>query len=184
MRRAGFGATRDELEELAEKGYEAAVEDLLHPERFPEQEDMDLLRRYGGAVGNGHYHGEWEHRMVNSQRPLAEKMALFCHQVFATATEKSKIHVYDQIDMFRRIGLLDLRTILTGLSADPAMLMWLDNQENFKGEPNENYGRELLELFSMGVGNYTEEDVKASAMAFTGWTFETPIPALSTRHGS
>ena len=184
MRRAGFGATRDEIEELAEKGYEAAVEDLLHPERFPEHDDHDLLRRYGGALGNGHYGGEWEHRMINSQRPLAEKMALFCHHVFATATEKSQIHVYDQIDMLRRVGLSDLRTILTRLSADPAMLMWLDNQENFKDEPNENYGRELLELFSMGVGNYTEQDVKASTMAFTGWTFETPIPGGSTRRGS
>ena len=173
MRRAGFGATREELDELAGKGYEDVVEELLHPDQFPEQDDHDLLRRYGGAVGNGHYGGEWEHRMINSRRPLVEKMALFCHHVFATATEKSLEHVYDQIDMLRKFGLSDLRTILIKLSADPAMLMWLDNQENFKDEPNENYGRELLELFAMGIGNYTEQDVKECARAFTGWTVAT-----------
>ncbi len=77
--------------------------------------------------------------------------------------------------MFREHGLSDVKTILTKLSKDPAMLMWLDNNENLKEEPNENYGRELLELFSMGVGNYTEDDVKGATMAFTGWTFLVPF---------
>ena len=120
----------------------------------------------------------WIYRMVNTPRPLEEKIALFWHHVFATANYKcehppSMIH---QINMFRRVGLSDLRTILTQLSKDPAMIYWLDNNENHKGEPNENYGRELLELFSMGVGNYTEEDIKMVGRAFTGWTFSQPIP--------
>ena len=80
--------------------------------------------------------------------------------------------------MFRRVGMSDFRTVLLELSRDPSMLFWLDNNENHKDEPNENYGRELLELFSMGVGNYTEEDVKSSAYAFTGWSFVQPA------HGS
>ena len=78
---------------------------------------------------------------------------------FATANSKSP-PVAAQIDMFRRNGFSNLKTILTDLSRDPAMVFWLDNNENVKGQPNENYGRELLELFSMGVGNYSEEDIK------------------------
>ena len=84
-------------------------------------------------------------------------MTLFLHHLFPTASEKSGPFVSDQIEMFREVCLEDLRTVLTRLSADPAMIMWLDNQENHRTEINENYGRELLELFSMGVGNYTEE---------------------------
>jgi uncharacterized protein (DUF1800 family) len=115
--------------------------------------------------------------MVNTRRPLEEKIALFWHHVFATGLFNSRHPPSStrQIEMFRRVGLSDMRTILTGLSKDPAMLMWLDNNENHKDEPNENFGRELLELFSMGVGNYTEDDIKMAARAFTGWTFTQPI---------
>ena len=176
MRRAGFGTTRDELEEHAAKGYEAVVEDLLHPERFPEVEE-DLLQRYYRSEGLNVYTGVWIYRMVNSQRPLQEKTALFFHHLFATALHKTQhTTIYKQIEMFRRVGLSDLRTILTELSKDPAMIFWLDNNENRKDEPNENFGRELLELFSMGVGNYTEQDLKMAARAFTGWTFTQPVP--------
>ena len=179
MRRAGFGATRDELEAHAAKGYEAAVEGLLHPERSPDVEEDVLRRYYGGPEENPTLAAAvWIYRMVNTQRPLQEKMALFCHHLFATGDSKLE-HIpslVTQIEMFRRLGLSDLRTVLTELSQDPAMICWLDNNENRKGEPNENYGRELLELFSMGVGNYTEEDLKMAARAFTGWTFAQPIP--------
>ena len=81
-----------------------------------------------------------------------------------------------QIWMLRRVGLSHLRTILTELSRDPMMIDWLDNQENHREERNENYGRELLELFSMGVGNYSEDDIKNAASAFSGWSFIQPIP--------
>ena len=176
MRRAGFGARREELEEYAAKGYEAVVDDLLHPERFPEI-DEDLMGRYYDEAGGRGYHGKWLYRMLNSKRPLLEKMALFWHHVFATGSQKV-MHNYasiEQIETFRRVGMTDLRTILVELSKDPAMIAWLDNNVNHRVEPNENYGRELLELFSMGVGNYTEDDVKAVTHAFTGWTFKTPI---------
>ena len=175
MRRAGFGATRKQLEELAAKPYEDVVEDLLNPDRFPEVEEA-LIERY---LGYDNVNGVcWIYHMLASPRQLEEKISLFWHHVFATARNKSE-HLYSQhtqLEMFRRVGLSDMRTILTELSMDPAMLFWLDNNENIKGEPNENYGRELLELFSMGVGNYSEDDVKQAALAFTGWTFEQPVP--------
>ena len=182
MRRAGFGATRDETEAYASKGYEDVVEDLLHPERSPVI-DEDLISRYNGWDHNTPGGAPlWLYRMVNTKRPLEEKITLFWHHVFATGTAKSEhgpSH-HRQLAMFRRVGLSDMRTILVELSKDPAMIYWLDNSENHKGEPNENYGRELLELFSMGVGNYTEEDIKMAGRAFTGWTFEQPIPLYTT----
>ena len=202
MRRAGMGATRDELEALVEKGYEAVVDDLVHPERFsqggpdivhpylhgplPEEpfpdDNEDLLLRYYRGIGapGASSPGKWIFHLVNSQRPLKEKTALFWHQVFACAASKSAHPRTNrrQLEMFRRVGMSDFRTVLLELSRDPSMLFWLDNNENHKDEPNENYGRELLELFSMGVGNYTEEDVKSSAYAFTGWSFVQPA------HGS
>ena len=187
MRRAGFGATRTEIEELSEKSYEDIVEDLLHPERVEDLEE-DVLKRYNIELS---YHdavqlwsGRWIWRMINSRRPLEEKMALFWHHVFATAWYKSEHSptIINQIEMFRRVGMSDLRTILIELSKDPAMNYWLDNCENHAGQPNENWGRELLELFSMGVGNYTEDDIKNAARAFTGWTFKQPIPLYPFGH--
>ena len=170
MRRAGFGATRGELEEYASRGYDAVLDDLLHPERFPVVEE-DLILRY--RRGTPHYHNpERMYRMVVTRRPLEEKMSLFWHHVLATSAAK----VQDtncmllQAETFRRNGMSDLRTILLDLARDPAMIMMLDNRENHKDEVNENWGRELLELFTMGVGNYTEEDVKMASRAFTGWT--------------
>ena len=179
MRRAGFGATREELETLAERDYEGLVADLVNPERFPPV-DEDVLERYYGwleGVQGKVWAGVWIYRMVNSQRPLEEKMALFWHHVFATGVSKSDHppSSIQQIRMFRRLGLGDIRTILLELSRDPAMIFWLDNNENHADDPNENYGRELLELFSMGVGNYSETDIKMAARAFTGWTFDQPL---------
>ncbi len=181
MRRAGFGATRCELEELATKGYAAVVEDLVNPERSPEVED-DVLERYYTGLNASEpidvYAAGWIYWMVNTRRPLQEKMVLFWHHVFATGWHKNENvpAAVGQIATFRRNCLGHFRDILLDLSRDPAMIDWLDNQENHKGAINENYGRELLELFSMGVGNYTETDIKEAARAFTGWSFEQPIP--------
>ena len=176
MRRAGFGTTLTELEEYVKKGYENVVEDLVDIERCPPV-DEDILDRYFGGSEGG-YRNTWMFRMINSPRPLEEKMALFWHHVFATGVGKNQ-HILAsalQIDMLRSVGLSNMREILLELSKDPAMIFWLDNNENRKGEPNENYGRELLELFSMGVGNYSEDDIKDCSRAFTGWTFTQPPP--------
>ena len=187
MRRAGFGADRDELESLSAQPYEETVEDLLHPERREDLQE-DALTRYNLELSYRDavqlWAGRWVWRMVNSRRPLEEKMALFWHHVFATAWYKSEHSptIIGQIEMFREVGMSDLRTILLALAKDPAMNYWLDNCENHADQPNENWGRELLELFSMGVGNYSEDDIKNAARAFTGWTFTQPIPLYPFGH--
>ena len=176
-RRAGFGATREQLDRLATQDYEETVEFLLNPTSeagIP----TDELARYMGGESPQAYTAIWLYRMLNSECQLQEKMALFWHHVFATSLVKNEhvLSAANQIEMFRRNGLSDMRTILLDLSRDPAMIFWLDNNENHNGEPNENWGRELLELFSLGVGNYTEIDIKNAARAFTGWTFTQPPP--------
>ena len=177
LRRAGFGATPDELDRAMDKGYDAVLDELLNP-GGDDIVPNDLIRRYhvdqsdlrGGAVPY------WIYRMAVTDYPLREKMCLLWHRVFATASYKliqGRV-VISQIDMFRDHGMGNLDNLLVQLSRDPAMIMWLDNQDNHKGSINENYGRELLELFSMGVGNYTEEDIKECARAFTGWRVVNP----------
>ncbi|MFN8526690.1 MAG: DUF1800 domain-containing protein [Chloroflexota bacterium] len=188
LRRAGFGSSRDELEAYAARPYEEVVEELIHPERCPDL-DEDELRRYypqlGANIDNpGVWNGRWFWRMVNTKRPLEEKMTLFWHHVFATGWTKSEHTptMVEHIEMFRRDGLKNFRVLLLELSKDPAMIYWLDNNENHGKSINENYGRELLELFSMGIGNYSETDIKNVARAFTGWTFEQPIPLYPFGH--
>lgn len=177
LRRAGFGATWEELERYVAQGYEATVEELLHPENAPPAlEDEDLIRRYHVDMNSlmliESCQAYWLYRMITTQRPLEEKMALFWHGVFATGYTKlnQPKQILTQIDMLRRHGLGSFRTLLLEVSKDPAMIFWLDNKDNHRGAVNENYGRELLELFSMGVGNYTEADVRQCSYAFTGWT--------------
>ena len=186
MRRAAFGATYEELETRAAKGYQATVEELLHPEKQPDLE-MDLLQRYfvdwkemNALEVNQAY---LAYRMINTKRPLQEKVALFWHGILCTGNSKCEHgkQIQVQLDMFRSLGMGSFSSLLTELSRDPAMVFYLDNCMSHKGAINENYGRELLELFSMGVGmdghpNYTEEDVKVCARAFTGWTIANAIP--------
>ncbi len=175
LRRAGFGAARDELESYLDKGYEATVEELLNP-IDPQAMPDDVIRRYytdqselrRGASAAPY----WLYRIVTSKCQLEEKIALFWHRIFATAFSKlshARVLV-TQIQMFRYFGMGNFNKLLLELSKNPAMILWLDNYDNHKGSINENYGRELLELFSMGVGNYSEQDIKEGARAFTGWT--------------
>ena len=181
MRRAGFGAPYAELESRAARGYQATVEELLHPER-QEAVDIELLYRfipgYEGALGPPLNQAEWVYRMINTQRPLEEKMALFWHQLFATGNSKvdNPPELTQQIAMFRECGMGRFRDLLVELARNPAMIFWLDNNGNHRGAINENWGRELLELFSMGVGNYSEDDIKEASRAFTGWTIGPKIP--------
>lgn len=186
MRRAGFSATYEELEARAAKGYEATVEELLHPEDQPAIE-RDLMMRYQpqwvSQAGLEGQQEEWTFRMINTKRPLEEKIALFWHQIFCTGHAKCEYPRQQQIefDTFRRDGLGNFRDLLKGLARDPAMVFYLDNCMSHKDAINENWGRELLELFAMGVGmdgheNYSEDDVKECARAFTGWTVTNSIP--------
>ena len=186
MRRAGFGATFEELETRAAKGYDATVDELLNPEGQPELE-RDLMMRYQpqwvSQAGLEGQQEEWTYRMINTKRPLEEKIALFWHHIFVTGHAKCEYPKQQTIefDMFRRDGMGKFDNLLQGLAKDPAMMFYLDNCMSHKDAINENWGRELLELFSMGVGmdgqvNYTEDDVKECARAFTGWTVTNSIP--------
>jgi uncharacterized protein (DUF1800 family) len=186
MRRAGFGAQYDELKARAEKGYEATVDELLHPEDHSNGLDLDLAERY---------FIEWSHftrgvpeyfafRMINSKSQLEEKMVLFWHGVLCSTHSKLNNYatLYDQLELFRRFGMGSFKDLLIEISRNPAMVYFLDNCLSHKGAINENYGRELLELFSMGVGmdgkfNYTEDDVKECSRAFTGWTIANNVPS-------
>lgn len=175
MRRAGFGANREQIGMHANAGYQNTVEALLYP---GEEDRMDdhLIRRFhpelSGMMGPNAPGQNWLYRMATTSAPLREKMALFWHGIFATGYAKV-IHgkaLSDQTRMFRTFGMGSFKDLLIQLSKDPAMIIWLDNQDNHNGAINENFGRELLELFTMGVGNYTERDIKECARAFTGWT--------------
>lgn len=114
----------------------------------------------------------WANRMLVTPRPLEEKLTLFWHGHFATGQNKVRDYrmMLQQNLMLRTNASGNLRALLVGILKDPGMLVYLDNGENIKSHPNENFGRELLELFTMGVGNYTEKDVREAARAFTGWT--------------
>jgi len=176
MRRAGFGATRKRLNELAAKGYENSVEELFAATKNPNRLSDSLIRRYhpeySGMIGPLPPGANWLYRMVTTDAPLREKIGLMWHGIFATGFSKlphGKV-LHDQIRMFERHGMGNFQNLLIELSKNPAMIVWLDNSENHNGSVNENYGRELLELFSMGVGNYSEKDVREAARAFTGWT--------------
>jgi len=186
LRRAGFGASRTEVEAKVAQGYQGVVEALLHPEGQPVLDD-DLMMRYHPAynhAGNIQTNVQkWVYAMINNPRQLQEKMALFWHMIFCAG--HSKIDSGEEMDrmitMFREHGMGNFRTLLLQLSTSPGMMYYLDNTESHKVALNENYGRELLELFSMGVGkdeafNYTEDDVKACARAFTGWNVAPAYP--------
>ena len=173
MNRAGFGITPDELDSCTGIAYEDLVENLLGstesshiPDDVIFRDHVDLHASRSGVPAY------WAYRMISTKSPLEEKMSLFWHGIFATGNSKlnNLRSLLNQIEMFRRSGTGKFDDLLLELSQDPAMLIWLDNQDNLNESINENYGREILELFSMGVGNYSEDDIKECARAFTGWS--------------
>ena len=187
MRRAGFGCNFDQIEELSLLDYDDIVDQLLNPD-FSLPEDQDLLERYFIASVEAstarHAAPQWTWRLAKSKKQLEEKISLFWHGLLAVGGIKLDhgLAMLEEIDLFRKHGLDKFKTLLLKISQDPGMMYWLDNQNSHKGAPNENYGRELLELFSMGIdengdGAYSENDVKSAAKAFTGWASKpTPPP--------
>jgi uncharacterized protein (DUF1800 family) len=199
FRRAGFGASQEQVDEFADMGVRAATQHLIDYEDVPD--DVDGLIGKPGLVGvtaRGAFlpaeniidaRQRWLFRMVHSRRPLQEKMALFWHNHFATAY--SKINgvfgglegtrmlaakknenpggILGQLELFREHALGNFRDLLIAVAQDPAMLVWLDGRTNVRGRPQENFARELMELFTMGVGTFEETDVYAGARVFTGW---------------
>ena len=178
LRRAAFGARPAEWATYNKLGIAGTTNYLLHPETQP-----DHLRDLQGDIAGDYIDYEelgslrkwWVYRMMHTSRPLEEKMVLFWHNHFATANFKvdNPRYMWQQNELFRTHALGNFRALVKAVSRDPAMLIWLDGDQNKKGKPNENFGRELLELFTMGIGGgYTEQDVKEAARAFTGWRFD------------
>ena len=188
LRRAGFGADAAEIERYAGIPYDDIVDRLVNPEQCIDVPE-DLLGRYYPHIAANKdntavWNGRWIYRMINTDRPLQEKMTLFWHGILAAGWTKSEHtpSMVNHMQMLRENCLQNFRTILVELSKDPAMVFWLDNNENHGNAINENYGREILELFSMGIGSYSEDDIKNAARAFTGWTFTQPLPLYPFGH--
>jgi uncharacterized protein (DUF1800 family) len=173
--RAGFGPRRGQARALARKGLDDAVKSLTAPGRGrmvgPKPRD-DKGRPLAPRDAWGHDHLWWLDRMVRSNRPLVERMTLVWHDWFATSNEGvgSQTLMLRQNALFRRYWLGSFEHLLLEVTKDPAMLIWLSGTENTKWSPNENYGRELMELFTLGASRgYTERDVREQARALTGF---------------
>jgi uncharacterized protein (DUF1800 family) len=200
LRRAGFSGTPDEIARLAAMSPHDAAESLIHfPDTsnfspppsvmdYPDPRAIafkgmdDMTKRAAAQARRKEAVGDiialqlwWLNRMLSSPAPLQEKMAFVLHGHFTTAAIEKGVWpnlVLGQNQLFRQYALGNLHDLTLAVSKDPAMLLYLDNAENNKSHPNENYARELMELFTLGIGNYTEEDIRQSARAFTGWTID------------
>jgi uncharacterized protein (DUF1800 family) len=199
LRRAGFGASPADLDSFSEMSVSGVLDYLLNYEDQPDDVDsqignpayVSVFNRAGGFNPNGNIEDarqRWLFRMVHTRRPLQEKMALFWHNHFATAYSKiagtfgpvpaTKMMAnvsgqlpgpQGQLQTLREHALGSFTELLIEMAKDPAMLVWLDGRVNTRQRPQENFGREIMELFTFGVGNYTEQDVYAAARVFTGW---------------
>ncbi|MFQ5731603.1 MAG: DUF1800 family protein, partial [Planctomycetaceae bacterium] len=190
FRRAGFGfpprrqedksIAWERLQSTVKRGQRDALERLLafpsRPTDFDELMDATGARiaansreRYSSTPLAAKLQGWWLYRMLYTPHPLKERLTLFWHDHFATSVAKVKRMelMFGQNRLLRRHALTKFGPFLKAIGRDPAMVLWLDSNSNVQGKPNENYGRELLELFSLGVGNYSEKDVQEAARAFT-----------------
>ena len=174
MRRSGFGARKSEIEALAVLDWPDLVDEVLDiSSNPPATEGVPNLNenvtswsdRY---VGMTHF---WFERARTVPRPIQEKMALFWHGLLCSGLDKVNKHylMFDQIQLFRTQGMGNIVDLYQTMALQPAMLLYLDNADNVSGSPNENFARELMELFLLGQGHYTEDDVQASARAWTGY---------------
>jgi uncharacterized protein (DUF1800 family) len=176
-RRAGFGATWAELQRDLKDGPEASVERLLKPRSMTtdEKQVLDSLRQ-GVLESNDadRLKAWWLYRILYDPDTLREKLTLFWHGHFATSNRKvgSIAQMLGQNELLRRHALGQFSELLTGIISDPAMLVWLDGAGSKKEKSNENFGREFLELFTLGIGHYAELDIREAARAFTGWSVE------------
>ncbi len=198
LRRAGFGASQDDLKAFEGRSTSEVLQHLLDYESQPDDVDEKIGNPAYAQVARGagfspnlnieHARQRWLFRMLHSNRPLQEKMALFWHNHFATAYSKIAGIVNGaqatrmmalkpgelpgppgQIELFRAMALGSFRDLLIEVAKDPAMLFWLDGRLNTRQRPQENFGREIMELFTFGIGNYDELDVYAASRVFTGW---------------
>ncbi len=179
-RRAGFGASWNVLQRDLADGPSTSIDRLLAG--LPQSLDgspaaefeatMDsMAAQLSTSAALTELQAIWLYRMIFTPHPLRERMTLFWHNHFATSMAKvnSARLMQRQNDLFREHALCDFRALVSGIGKDPAMLVWLDSTTNRKAKPNENYAREVMELFTLGRGHYTEKDIQEAARAFTGW---------------
>ena len=169
-RRAGFGMPEAEVQRILEQGPEVAAEGLFADVSESEGERLTA----GTAMQTGSreaVQGAWLYRMLLGSNAVREKLTLFWHDHFATSVDKVEdaYLMGKQIDLFRRLGAGPFEKLMLAVAKDPAMLIWLDGNSNRRGAANENFAREVFELFCLGIGNYTERDISEAARAFTGW---------------
>jgi uncharacterized protein (DUF1800 family) len=199
LRRAGFGVSAAEVQTFRDMSPAAAISHLVDYEGRPDDVDSRIGRPdhaqvtterdlFAPDIDINDARQRWMFRMIHTRRPLQEKMALFWHNHFATAYSKlaadsgeqqaAKMLSHKQgvlrgpqgqIELFRQYALGNYRDLLFQVARDPAMLIWLDGQSNTRAKPQENFAREVMELFTVGVGNHTESDVYAAARVFSGW---------------
>jgi uncharacterized protein (DUF1800 family) len=176
LRRFALGASEAELDFYGKNGLKGAIDLLLTPPEdngFPFQ--IEVLANDKGVINLPALKAWWGARILATKFPLQERLTLFWHDHFATATQKVNAvgPMEDQNQAIRANALGRFEDLLLAMAKDPAMIYWLDNQLNVKGKPNENFGREIMELFTIGIGHYSEKDVQECARAFTGWGYGT-----------
>lgn len=172
LRRATFGPTAEEVDAAERAGYAATVDRLTNPDGIDPAPAAPALAGFGKDVQIQRLKEWWLDRMVATTAQYPEKLIFFWHGHWATSYEKvdSAQLMLMQQDVFRRLGQGDFAVLVKAMLRDAALVLWLDGQKNTKKAPNENLARELMELFTLGIGNYTEDDIKAGARALTGWT--------------
>ncbi len=187
-RRAGFGATVAELDAGVKDGHEKTLDRILaggaESDDFARtSEFMASERSMPQGAPQGRLSAWWLDRMLKTAHPLREKLTLFWHNHFATSNAKvqNARYMLGQYQLMQKYSLGDCRTMLIEMGTDAAMMLWLDTVTSTKGNPNENYARELMELFSLGIGNYTEHDIREAAKAFTGYEIKDGKGALNSR---
>jgi uncharacterized protein (DUF1800 family) len=169
-RRAGFGPTLMELRAAVKEGFESTFARLQAPAKAPPK-PLPPINNPALPGATIELRARWLQRMIAGAEPLRERLTLFWHNHFATSIAKIQDArlMQRQNDLIRKHALGKFGPFLRDMSRDAAMLIWLDSNQNLKAHPNENYAREVMELFSLGVGNYKEKDVQEAARAFTGW---------------
>ena len=178
LRRAGFGGTTAEVSQLAALSHTDAVDKLLTL-KYDGNLAFNLERKLQESGYEVDYNSMaywWLLTMARTGQPLQEKMTLFWHGHFTSSYTKVNdvIMLLEQNQLYRDNALGNFKDLVKKVSRNPAMIDYLDGQSNRKGKPNENYARELMELFTIGIGNYTEQDVREAARAFTGWGYRGP----------
>lgn len=192
LNRTGFYVDQSSVSACMELGKEETVRRLVAGESLTgassELQPLQQVKADGKelkADSIGDQQTYWLYRMVTSEAPLIEKMTLFWHGHFATSYQKVKEIpiIIRQNELFRKYALGNFHDLVVEVGKDPAMMLYLDSNNNKKGKPNENYAREVMELFTLGIGNYTEQDIKEAARAFTGWSYNKQLDELKFNKG-